>query len=258
MSFRFRVVPKRRRRGVRQTSIRKAAPEVKVDEAWLESSLIEEKEFRDFPSAIWEGLDLISTLSSFTKGAVLLVQGQPPLGVFGIRKGLVKLSASSADGKSLIVGRGGPGDVLGLPTSISGKANELTAEATQLVECSFITREAFLQFLGKNGSAALSVAHILSHMYDDAFDQIRFLGLSATATAKFARLLLELPAHESPNNGHSKKLPLTHKEIAELIGASRETVTRLFARFKREQLVKINGSRLHILDPAALEQLLTQ
>src|SRR5262249_44992226 len=163
-----------------------------------EGSLMGEKGFRDFPRAIWEGLDAISTLSAYGKDTVLFVEGQKPLGVFLVRKGLVKLSASSADGKSLIVGRAGPGDVLGLPTAISGKANELTAEAAQLVECSFITREAFLQFLEKNGDAALCVAQILSHMYDDAFDQVRFLGLSATATAKFARLLLELPAHESP------------------------------------------------------------
>ncbi len=256
MSFRFRVVPKRKRRGVRRVSIRKAVTEVKVGEEWLESSLMEGKKISGLPLAIWEGLGAISTRLAYGKGTVLFVEGQKSQGVFVVRQGMVKLSASSADGKSLIIGRAGPGDVLGLPTAISGKANELTAEAAQLVECSFIPRETFLQFLGKNGNASLRVAEILSHMYDDAFDQIRFLGLSATATAKFARLLLELPAHESPNNGHSKTLPLTHKEIAEMIGASRETVTRLFTRFKREQLVRVNGSRLHILDPAGLEQLL--
>ena len=111
-------------------------------------------------------------------------------------------------------------------------------------------------FLEKNVDAALRVAKILSHMYDDAFDQVRNLGLSSTATEKLARLLLELPAHESPNNGHSKTLPFTHKEIAEMIGASRETVTRLFARFKREQLVRVHGEHLHIIDQTGLEQLL--
>jgi CRP-like cAMP-binding protein len=153
------------------------------------------------------------------------------------------------------VGSAGPGEVLGLPTVISGKVNRLTAEAIQLVECSFIAREAFLQFLEENGNAALSVVHMLSHMYDHVFDQILFLGLSSNAAAKFARLLLELPPHEFANDQYSKSVPFTHKEIGELIGASRETVTRLFARFRRQRLVRVQGSRLHILKPSVLRQL---
>ena len=194
---------------------------------------------------------------STKKDTVLFVEGQKPAGVFIVRKGMVKLSACSADGKSLIVGRAGPGAVLGLPTAISGRANELTAEALNLVQCSFVTRDIFLLFLEKNVGSALRVAEILSHMYDEAFDQVRYMGLYSTATEKLARLLLDLPAHESPNNGHAKTLPLTHKEIAEMIGASRETVTRLFARFKREQLVRVHGEHLHIIDQTGLEQLLT-
>ena len=222
MSFRFRVVRKKKRRGMHQGPIQKAATYVKPGKGWLEDPFIEGNNLRDLSRTIWEGPDAIFTLETFEKGEVLFVEGQKPLGVFIVRKGMVKLSASSADGKSLIVGRVGTSDVLGLPTAVSGKANELTAEAAQYVECSFITREAFLQFLEKDMSAALRVAEILSQMYNDAFDQVRYLGLSSTATEKLARLLLELPAHESPDNGYSKTLPLTHKEIAEMIGASRE------------------------------------
>jgi CRP/FNR family transcriptional regulator, cyclic AMP receptor protein len=241
-----------------QGSGQKAAWHGRPSEKWLEEAFVEGDELRDLSHTLWAGIDAISSPETFGKGTVLFVEGQKPLGVFIVRKGLVKLSASSADGKSLIVGRAAHGNMLGLPTTVSGKVNELTAEAAQLVECGFVARETFLQFLQRNGNAALRVAEILSHMYDDAFDQVRYLGLSSTAPEKLARLLLELPGHESPNNGHAKTLPHTHEEIAEMIGASRETVTRLFARFKKEQLVRVKGSRLHILDRAALEQLLTQ
>jgi len=218
---------------------------------------MEEKDLRNLPRAIWEGLNAISSVAIFRKGSVLFVEGEKSLGVFVVRKGMVKLSTDSADGKSLIVGRAGIGEVLGLPSALSGRANELTAEAMSLVQCSFIARDAFLQFLERNGGSALHVAETLSHMYDDIFGQVRFLGLSSTATEKLARLLLELPGHEPSGNGYAKTLPLTHKEIAEMIGASRETVTRLFTRFKREQLVRVHGEHLHILDQTGLEQLLT-
>jgi CRP/FNR family transcriptional regulator len=200
----------------------------------------------------------ISSITNYTKGTVLFVEDQKPLGVFVLHSGKVKLSASSADGKSVIIGLAEPGDVLGVATVVSGKPNELTAEALVPVQCNFITRDVFLRFLEEHGTAALRVAEILSDMYDTAFDQVRYLGLSASATEKLARLILELPASEGQDNGHSRMLQHTHKEIGEMIGVSRETVTRLFARFKQKQLVQVDDSRLHILNKVGLEQLLVQ
>jgi len=50
-------------------------------------------------------------------------------------------------------------------------------------------------------------------------------------------------------------LTLTHEEIAQMIGASRETVTRLFADFKKKQLLQIKGSTLIVCNKAGLESL---
>jgi CRP/FNR family transcriptional regulator, cyclic AMP receptor protein len=255
MPYRFRVVPKKKRRRVQQARIGIAGHDVGFGESRKASPLIEERLFHNLPRHMQAGLDAISSIATFAKRDVLFVEGQKPLGVFVLRSGRVKLSASSADGKLLIVGRARPGEVLGLPTAISGTPNELTAEAIHPLQCDFIARDALLQFLREHGDAALRVAQILSEMYDAAFNQVRYLGLSASATEKLARFLLELPDAESQNNGHAKTLSPTHKEIAEMIGASRETVTRLFTRFKREQLVQVYDARLHI-DRAGLEQLL--
>jgi len=58
------------------------------------------------------------------------------------------------------------------------------------------------------------------------------------------------------NNQLRARLTLTHEEIAEMIGVARETVTRLFASFKREHLIELQGSTLVIADKAGLEKLL--
>ena len=256
MTYRLQVVPKKKRRSVRPARIGKAAYGLQLGEKWLARPLVEERLFHNLPRGVRAGLDALSSPETYAKGAVLFVEGQKPLGVFVLRGGQVKLSASSADGKSLIVGRVEPGEVLGLPTAISGKRNELTAEALKPVQCSFIARDVFLQFLREHGTAALRMAEILSDMYDSAFNQVRYLGLSASATEKLARLLLDPPADESQKNGQAKSLPLTHKQIAEMIGSSRETVTRTVARFKRENLVQVRSSGLRIMDRAGLEDLL--
>ena len=147
--------------------------------------------------------------------------------------------------------------MVGLPGCISGKPYELTAEALEPLRANFIPRQAFLQFLRQRGEAAVRIAEILSQIYQATLSEVRYLGLSASTTEKLARFLLDLPADTTQDKDQIRAtLTLTHKEIAEMIGASRETVTRLFASFKRERLIKVRGSTLIIANKAGLEKML--
>src|SRR5271163_52098 len=107
------------------------------------------------------GLDAISSAAIYPKGAILFVEGQEPRGVFVICNGRVKLSANSADGKSLILRIADPGEVVGLPGTISGKPYEVTAEALEPIQTNFVPREEFLKFLREHGEVAVRVAEIL-------------------------------------------------------------------------------------------------
>jgi CRP/FNR family transcriptional regulator len=170
-------------------------------------------------------------------------------------KGRVKLSICSTDGKTLILKIAEPGEVLGLSASVSGKPYELTAETVDPCQVNFVKREDFHRFLRENPDACLRVAEQLSEKYNSACREIRSLGLSHSAAEKLAKLLLEWSA----KNGEAAKaeprlnLALTHEEIAQMIGTSRETVTRLFADLKKRQIVQAKGSTLLIRNKAALK-----
>ena len=83
---------------------------------------------------------------------------------------------------------------------------------------------------------------------------MRTIGLSHSAGEKLARFLLDLAANHDEGKGEVKlTLTLTHEEIAQMIGASRETVTRLFADFKKRQFLQVRGSTLTIINKAGLE-----
>ena len=186
--------------------------------------------------------------------AILFVEGQEPRGVFVICYGRVKMSTCSADGKSIIVRVAEAGEIVGLPGTISGKPYELTAEALEPLQANFIPREAFLHFLRQHGEAAVRVAEMLSQIYDATLAEVRYLGLSVTMAERLARFLLDLPTSQS--NGHLRAtLTLTHNEIAEIIGASRETVTRVFASFKREGYIGVHGSTVLFSNKLGLQTL---
>ena len=123
-------------------------------------------------------------------------------------------------------------------------------------QANFIPRESLIQFLKDNGEVALRVAEQLSRNYYTAYEEIRTLGLSSSPSEKFAKLLLSWSTKTSQNDGTSQvKLTLTHEEIAEIIGTTRETVSRLFSEFKKKQLLQLKGSTLIIRSRVALEKI---
>jgi CRP/FNR family transcriptional regulator len=210
------------------------------------------------PPAV-QRLAAITSASSYPKGATLFVEGQAARGVFILCAGRVKLSTTSADGRTLILRIADPGEVLGLPASITGKPYELTADVIEPAQANFIPRAEFLNFLREYGEAALRVAQQLGETYHSAIAEMRSIGLSHSAGEKLARFLLDLCVeHEKKTDEIRLTVTLTHEEIGQMIGASRETVTRLFSDFKKKQLLQVKGSTLIIRSKAGLENLLQE
>jgi len=199
-------------------------------------------------------LNEIKSTAVYPKSAMLFIEGQQPRGVFVLCTGKAKLSTSSIEGKTVIIKISEPGDVLGLNATISNHPYEVTAEMIEPGQANFITRDALLHFLREHGEVALRVAEQLSQNYYTAYEEIRTLGLAASPAEKFAKLLLSWDSGQT-NGSKQIKLTLTHEEIAEMIGTTRETVSRLFSDFKKKQLLQLKGSNLVIRNKPALEKL---
>ena len=190
----------------------------------------EEHLFCNPPLPALQKLNEIKSTAIYPKSAMLFIEGQLPRGIFVLCTGKAKLSTSSSEGKTVILKISEPGDVLGLNATISNRPYEVTAEMVEPGQANFIGRDALLHFLREHGEVALRVAEQLSHNYYSAYEEVRTLGLATSPSEKFAKLLLSW----SDNAGHSTDashitLTLTHEEIAEMIGTSRETVSRLFS-----------------------------
>ena len=202
-------------------------------------------------------LDAIKHAGVYPRGAIVFVEGQKAAGVFVLCAGRVKLSTSSNDGKTIIMRIAEPGEVLGLSGALSGIPYKATAETLDPCQIAFIERQAFLRYLGNHPDTCLRVAEHLSNNYRATFEQVRSLGLSHTAAEKLARMLLdwsgECELHAT--GGYRLRFTLTHEEIAQMIGTSRETVTRLFSEFKHKRIATLKGSMLLIHDRASLQKI---
>ena len=196
----------------------------------------------------------VRTTATYPGGALLYLEKQDPRGVFVLCGGEVKLSISSSAGKILILRIAKPGEILGLMAVLANTPYEVTAETLHPSQVAFVRRDDFLRLLAKHPEMHQGVVRQLTTLYSGACEQLRTVGLAASAPEKVARLLLDWAAEgKQTKAGTQIKVPLTHEEIAAFVGTTRETVTRTLSEFKNKHLVVLQGSTLTIPDRAALE-----
>ncbi|MGA8149891.1 MAG: Crp/Fnr family transcriptional regulator [Terriglobales bacterium] len=217
-----------------------------------------DKTFCDLSAAAVDALELAALTTTYPTGAVLFAEEQAPRGVFIVRRGRVKLSICGSDGRTLILRIVEAGCPLGVAAVVSGRPYEATAETQEPSEVSFIRQSDLLRLMRLHGEIALWVTQHISQDYSATCREIRDLMLSDSASEKLARLMVGwLDQNTESRNPSQVKLALTHEEIGQMIGTSRETVSRLFAGFKKQHLIRQNGCTLVIPNRVALESLIT-
>jgi CRP/FNR family transcriptional regulator len=206
-----------------------------------------------------ETLSGITFTSVYPKGSVLFVEGEDPRGVFIICSGKVKLTSSSSEGRTLIVKIAEEGEVLGMSASILGKSYEVSAETIEPSQVNFIRREDFVRFITENVEACMHTAEQLSDRYHSAQKEIRAFGLAQTTAERLARLLIDWcdTKGEDTPQGTRVQVLLTHEEIAQMIGTSRETVTRLLSDLKKKKIIEVKGASVYIKNREALDDMVT-
>ena len=200
----------------------------------------------------------VSNLNSLQqRGKVLFAEGEPARGVYILRTGRAAVSISSSEGRVVILRVARVGDVLGLSSTLRNSPYETTVKTLQPCRTDFISRAELDELIVNSEAATHAVLKILSQEVTDITDRTRSLVLPQTASAKLAKLLLDLGS----SNGLGKaqvievEKAFTHEEIAQMICSSRETVTRLLAAFSRRNLIRVTSDSILIQDREALESI---
>ncbi len=210
--------------------------------------------FNKLTPAALQDLNSMLFPSSYAANVVLFSEKDPAHGIFVVMEGEVKLSINSSDGRRLSLSIARKGEIMGLASTISGNPYDTTAETLYPAKVAHVGRREFLAFLSRHPEAYQVVIEDLSRSVTRARDQLRTVGLSATAPEKLARLLLDWSegGQTTDCGGARFRFSMTHEEIGEFIGASRETVTRTLSNFKTRRLVAFQGSMLTIPNRNAL------
>jgi CRP/FNR family transcriptional regulator, cyclic AMP receptor protein len=189
----------------------------------------------------------------FPANTMLLREGQVPRGVSVICSGRAKLAVQTRDGKTVILKIAADRHLLGLSAVVTGRPSPVTATTIELCQIKFVEQVNILQLLEHNSNAALACARLLATEVGSTFEDVYELLLARSSTEKLARLLLSWVAGEPRNRDLRVTSDFTHEEMAQMIGSSRETVTRLLSEMKRKELIRLEGSTLIIPNRIALQ-----
>ena len=200
------------------------------------------------------GFASLSRSKLYPKGSVLFVEGHVARGVYVLCAGRAKLSITSAQGKTMIVRIARPGDLLGIHATLAGQPYEATAETLGPCRADFISRKDLFALLDRQKASGVGLAVAVSKEFTGFIEHARMLLLSVSATERLAQLLLRLGDEfgERTRTGIRLQTLLTHEEIAQMIGASRETVTRSLNMLKRKKLIRAGNGDVMIRNRAAL------
>lgn len=175
-------------------------------------------------------------------------QGDLPHFVRILCIGRAKISTASQDGKSLLLKIAGAGTILGLDSAVRQINYETTAEAYGSCIVNEIHDQYFLDFLFRHRNASWQVMQMLAEENHDLLVNARRVALSGTVAGNVAKLLLDWGATVSEIDGRKHfNMVLTHQEIAEMVGTTRETVTRTLASFRQNGWIRIHGASVELL-----------
>jgi CRP/FNR family transcriptional regulator, cyclic AMP receptor protein len=216
-------------------------------------SLRREGDFCSLPLPLMNDFNVTGHLTLYPANATLMREGEAPRGVYIACSGRVKLSVEARDGKTIILKIAGNRVVLGLSAVVGGGPSLITVTTIELSQIKFVERESLLRLIEQDSVSALACASILAREITASFDDVYDLLLARSSTEKLARLLLSWVSGEPRNRELRVDTEFTHEEIAQMIGSSRETVTRLLSDLRRKDLIRLEGATLVIPNRIALQ-----
>ncbi|HJQ37228.1 MAG TPA: Crp/Fnr family transcriptional regulator [Thermoanaerobaculia bacterium] len=215
--------------------------------------------FCQFDPETLKAFDSITFTNVYPENSVLYAESETPQGLFILCYGQVKLTISAAgSGKTLIKRIVQSGEVLGLSSVLSGNPYKATAETVRPSQLKFVKRDDFLRFYAEHRDVSFNIARQLIEECESDADQIRNLGLANSAAERLAQLLLAWSEESGSPSASGMRFPvmMTHEEISQLIGTSRETVTRLLKRFREQKILTVRRSSMTLHKRDELEELI--
>lgn len=197
-------------------------------------------------------LAINKSCNTYSKGQTIFWEGNKPVGMFCLNKGVVKISKSDNDGKEQIIRMVKEGDILGYRSLITGEDYTSSAVAMEDTTICLIPKDNFFTLLEENSDLSLGVMKLLSKELGAAENTISSLAQKQVRERIAETLLMLKEFYGTEKDGETIQAPVSRYDIAGMAGTARETATRLLSELKQENVIDFDAKKIRIINPQEL------
>lgn len=199
----------------------------------------------------FESLESNSAIVAFKKGEIIIKQNALSLNVIYLRTGLVKIHMTGPAKEKILRLVKAP-SYLGIPTTLGNKINNYSVTALQDTSVCFIDANFFKLLITGNGEFASEI--ILELCKNELFDQLRTVNQEQKQLpGRIAETFLCMSERLFDNGDY--EIPLSRNELADLIGTTRESLSRILGQFCKENIISLDGKMIKFIDKPKLQQI---
>ncbi|HHT64649.1 MAG: Crp/Fnr family transcriptional regulator [Caldicoprobacterales bacterium] len=211
--------------------------------------------FTDISDAELKAIADIMIERTFQRGSLLFMEGEFGEAVHFVMEGKVKIYKTSEDGREHILYIAVPGDIFAEVILFNEVNYPATAEVLEQARIAVIRNEDLEQVLKDHPPMAVAIIKVLNKRLMDAQQQVKSLALHNTH-GRTAQMLIKLAMEHGSKteNGMELDLVISRQELANMVGTTRETVTRVLMAFKKYQLIEIDRNTIRITQPDKLKE----
>lgn len=205
--------------------------------------------FSELNNEYLEKIHNISILRKYGKGRIIFMEGEPGEAFFYVKSGLVKISKLSRDGREHILHILNEGHIFAEITLFNKTEYPATAEVLEEAEIGMIKNEDLEKVIIQNPELSLQLIKYLNRRLEEAHVKIRNLALYDTY-GRTAQALIKLAEDygRKSSRGIELDLNISRQELANIVGTTRETVTRALTAFRKEKAIDIDKNTIILTD----------
>jgi len=201
----------------------------------------------------FKSLEHIFLIRTYRKNQVIFLEEETGKHMYIVLSGKVKVTKSTAGGRESILTIHRPGDFFGEMALLDGKTSPASVAAMEDCKIATITAADFGRYFMTNQKVVAQIIQVLCARLRHVWGQIQELSYSSAEARIRAGILQLARRHGVPDaRGIIVDLKITHQELAEMVGTSRETVTRTLARLQKDGILVVEHRRMILLDSKAL------
>jgi CRP/FNR family transcriptional regulator, cyclic AMP receptor protein len=204
-------------------------------------------------------LDRITSMSSARKKEPIYLPGDPSRQVYLLKSGRIKISRITEEGKEITLALLKPGEIFGELEVLDDTPRDTLAEALDDAELCVIQRKDFLSMLESKPDLSIRLTKLIGFRLRNIESRIEEL-VFRDVPARLAHLLMQMAKEfgKQEDGGIRIGAGLTHQELANLIGSTRETVSATLGDFKRQGLLQLDGHSMIIVQSEKLTRLFSR